>query len=55
MKYKSLSLGATTTVESRGVTVMVKQTTLEKQRVSHRGVHVWGVNSLVTKHSDYFV
>jgi len=27
----------------------------EKQTVSFRDVYVWGVNSTVTKHSDYFV
>jgi len=32
-----------------------EQTVLKKQRVSSRGVHVWDVNSTVTKHSDYFV
>jgi len=32
-----------------------EQTALEKQRVSLRGVYVWGVNSTLTKHSDYFV
>jgi len=32
-----------------------EQTALQKQRVSFIGVYVWGVNSTVTKHSDYFV
>ena len=32
-----------------------EQTALEKQKVSHRGVWMWGVNSTVTKHLDYFV
>jgi len=32
-----------------------EQKALEKQRVSLRGVYVWGVNSTVTKHSNYFV
>jgi len=27
----------------------------EKQRVSLRGVYTWAVNSIVTKHSDFFV
>ena len=31
-----------------------KQTALKKQRFSLRGVYVWGVNSTLTKHSDYF-
>jgi len=29
-------------------------TALKKQRVSLRGVYVWGINSIVTKHLDYF-
>jgi len=32
-----------------------EQTTLKKQRVSLKCVHVWGVNSILTKHSDCFV
>jgi hypothetical protein len=28
---------------------------LKKQRVSLRGLYVWGVNSTVSKHSDHFV
>jgi len=32
-----------------------EQTALKKQRVSLRGVYVWGINLTVTKHSDYFV
>jgi len=32
-----------------------EQIALEKLRVSLRGVYVRGVNSTVTKHSDYFV
>ena len=31
------------------------QTALKKQRVPLRDVYVWGVNSTVIKHSDYFV
>jgi len=31
-----------------------EKTALKKQRVSLRGVSVCGVNSKVTKHSDYF-
>ena len=39
-----------------GVTMTVRSKQLSKyQRVSLRGVHAWGVNSTVTKHSDCFV
>ena len=37
------------------MTVTVEQIALEKLGVSLRGAYVWGVNSTVTKHSDYFV
>ena len=39
-----------TELESLGVTM-----TVESKRVSLKGMYVWGVNSTVTKHSDYFV
>jgi len=32
-----------------------EQTALKKQRVSFRGMHVWGVRLTVTKRSDNFV
>ena len=48
--------------ESLGVTLTVESKQLWKNRESHSEVrmcgvltHVWGVNSSVTKHSDYFV
>ena len=37
-------------------TVVTKVSLCQNQnRVSFKGIYVWGVNSTVTKHSDYFV